>query len=373
MATLDDKTIESTLRDTIKFLFRAGDFDNVTVKRIRQRTEQSLNLPTGWFKNHEEWRDRSSSIIRGEVENQELSKDDGSPAAPKSKKPSVANGKKRLSEDRPAEKPTKKQRMEKSEAKKKPVQVSRRKKTKVMDSDEDEDESLKDEEEEEKNDPSPLPNPLVTADAKSDAEMSSLSSLDDEPPRKSKPKPKSKAAKNPSKTSKTVTNDSESDLSSLIDDPPPKKKSSKPKPSNPKDSTFASKGDDEIKTLQGWLLKCGIRKKWATILAPYTTPKEKIQYLKSQLKDIGMDGRYSTAKAKEIKEQRELAAELDAVQEFANDWGKGGEKRGRRLAPRSRPVVEDDDGENGGGDADDVVDVPRTKLAEYDFVDEDSD
>jgi hypothetical protein len=40
------------------------------------------------------------------------------------------------------------------------------------------------------------------------------------------------------------------------------------------------------------------------------------------LVDIGMVGQYSMAKAKRIKEERELAAEVAWVQQGASDWGK---------------------------------------------------
>lgn len=73
----------------------------------------------------------------------------------------------------------------------------------------------------------------------------------------------------------------------------------------------------EIKRLQGWLIKCGIRKMWHRELAPYDTPKAKISHLKGMLKDAGMEGRYSVEKAKKIKEERELRADLEMVQEGA--------------------------------------------------------
>ena len=39
------------------------------------------------------------------------------------------------------------------------------------------------------------------------------------------------------------------------------------------------------------------------------------------LADIGMGGRYSNEKARKIKEERELAADLEAVQQGAKAWG----------------------------------------------------
>lgn len=149
---------------------------------------------------------------------------------------------------------------------------------------------------------------------------------------------------------------SESEMSVVLDEEPkPKRKrgtstgsqSKKPKKqpaaSKSKDTTTLDSDQAEIKRLQGWLIKCGIRKMWHRELAPYDTPKTKISHLKGMLKDAGMSGRYSVEKAKKIKEERELKADLQMVQEGAKRWGADGaadeadeeseeEKPRRRLA-----------------------------------------
>ena len=110
---------------------------------------------------------------------------------------------------------------------------------------------------------------------------------------------------------------------------------------------------EEIKRLQGWLTKCGIRKMWHRELAPYDTPKLKIHHLKEMLNDAGMTGRYSIEKATQIRDERELKADLEAVQEGDKQWGKvgSGEKESgksrRRLAKGLRELdfLNDDDGE----------------------------
>lgn len=128
----------------------------------------------------------------------------------------------------------------------------------------------------------------------------------------------------------------ESDLSDVIDEPVVRRKrqknagtEKKPKrETKPKSKAVKGKADldpqeAEIKKLQGWLVKCGIRKMWFKELQPYETPKAKINHLKLMLKDAGMDGRFSIEKANQIKERRELAADLEAVQEGEKAWGKG--------------------------------------------------
>ena len=150
--------------------------------------------------------------------------------------------------------------------------------------------------------------------------------------------------------------DSESDMSVVIDEKPTRKgktkgsksRSGKPLPNKVPKSQASKKTDDkpvdanadEIKRLQGWLIKCGIRKMWYRELAPYDTPKLKIQHLKEMLSDAGMTGRYSLERATQIRNERELKAELEAVQEGDKHWGRNesdGEEgpvkpRRRRLA-----------------------------------------
>ena len=159
--------------------------------------------------------------------------------------------------------------------------------------------------------------------------------------------------------------DSESEMSVVLDeDTKPKAKrqsggSEKPKPKKSSGSK-ASKPDfpadpdtEEIKRLQGWLVKCGIRKMWHKELQPYDTTKAKIRHLKYMLSDAGMTGRYSTEKASQIREERELKADLEAVQAGNKQWGKAGsEDEGigrpkRRLARglESLDFLNDDDGE----------------------------
>ena len=149
---------------------------------------------------------------------------------------------------------------------------------------------------------------------------------------------------------------SESEMSVVIDEKPKRKGktggsnagSGKPLANKVPKSQASKKVDDkpvdanadEIKRLQGWLVKCGIRKMWYRELAPYDTPKLKIQHLKEMLRDAGMTGRYSIERATQIRNERELKADLEAVQEGDRQWGKNdsddeegpAKPRRRRLA-----------------------------------------
>ena len=148
---------------------------------------------------------------------------------------------------------------------------------------------------------------------------------------------------------------SESELSELIDDDPreglkkskPHSKSAKPKDGEKKKIGRKKKDKapdldpdaEEIKRLQGWLIKCGIRKMWSRELKPYEAggSRAKIRHLNELLTEAGMTGRYSLEKATQIRETRELQADLEAVQEGAKRWGKADEEEDgarpkRRLA-----------------------------------------
>lgn len=155
-------------------------------------------------------------------------------------------------------------------------------------------------------------------------------------------------------------------MSVLIDEEPKPKRSRKSATTEPKSKTTkGTKGkkapqqpldpeSEEIKRLQGWLVKCGIRKMWFKELAPFDSGKAKIKHLKAMLTDAGMSGRYSDAKAEQIKEERELRADLEAVQQGDKLWGQAATEEDpntgrpkRRLAKGLEELdfLNDDDGE----------------------------
>ena len=161
--------------------------------------------------------------------------------------------------------------------------------------------------------------------------------------------------------------DSESEMSVLIEeDPKRKKRAAKAKSEKPsskkREGSKPAKvpqqpsdpDSEEIKRLQGWLIKCGIRKMWFRELAPYDTSKAKIRHLKDMLTGAGMTGRYSQEKATQIREERELKADIEAVQAGAKQWGRvssdeedGGRPR-RKVAKGLQELdfLKDDDGED---------------------------
>jgi len=163
---------------------------------------------------------------------------------------------------------------------------------------------------------------------------------------------------------------SESEMSVLIDEePPPKKrrqkkdssskptKSSKPKTepkvkAEPKPTVTKSDlspQEEEIKQLQSQLMKCGIRKMWHNELKNCTTPSAKVKHLKDMLKEAGMEGRFSEAKAREIKERRELEKDIEEAKDFDAKFGAREEKERRKLGARDWGI---DESLLGGGEDD---------------------
>ncbi|KAK3058311.1 hypothetical protein LTR09_001389 [Extremus antarcticus] len=353
-----DHAIEQALRSIVREALKNDE--EVTIKIARTRAEEQLGLEDGFFKNASEWKARSKSVIEDAVE------EPASPEKTKKAAPKPKAGAKRKSDE--AEPPIQKRRKQAAipdsedvepeivvdeeadkeasepedvgaKTKSLPKSVSTSALSSPPGEDEDEDEEKE--------------NGNTTAVAQAGDDESDLSSVVDDPPPKKKrqTKPKASTAKpKPTKAAKATKSkkqpspdveepklaDDHSDLSSVLDDPPPKKKAArkstststtaKPtsaataKPAKP--TKELSPDEEEIKRLQSWLLKCGVRKLWHRELAPFSTSKEKIKHLKGMLEEVGLTGRFSAEKAKGIKEQRELRAELEAVEEYAQQWGK---------------------------------------------------
>lgn len=168
----------------------------------------------------------------------------------------------------------------------------------------------------------------------------------------------------------------EDEYSDVIDEPPPtkrkrgeKKEGSKPKASKPAVKKEAAATDDpkdaEIKKLQSHLTKCGVRKLWHMELKQYgDNAGAKIRHLKKMLSDIGMDGRFSEAKAREIKEMRELQADVEAAQEMDRLWGtSSGGRASRSKSSATKQEIKADSGEDNEDEGDDDEEEPTSFVA----------
>ena len=357
-----DSELESGLRNAVRAFY---DDPAASVKRVRTKAEEDLGIEEGFFKS-EEWKERSKDIIQDQFNRKE--EDQKIVSAKKRPSPGAESGRAR-----------KKSRVEDVKARKEDDESS----TALSEPPDTEEEDAVESEEE-------VPKKRSKAPKKATKPVKSAKKP---APKKAEPKPKAKKPLSPedelsdapSEVGDDLDNepevaaappakddDSSSELSSVIDDPEPARKKSKAKngesksTSKQRKSSASSKAKppaesdpntEEIKLLQGWLVKCGVRKVWGKELKPFDTPKAKIAHLRSMLSDVGMTGRYSNEKAAQIKEARELAADLEAVQEGNELWGKNEDGTG-------------DEGESAKDDG-----RPKRRLvrgaANYDFLSSD--
>lgn len=178
-----------------------------------------------------------------------------------------------------------------------------------------------------------------------------------------------------------VTFQSDSEMSVVLDESPKRKKKSK-SISKGQSSTSANKSskppkgtkhppdlspdEAELKTLQSQLAMCGVRKIWGVVLKDYgSDTKAKIRHLKGVLKDIGMEGRFSKQKAAEIKEARELQADLEAVKEGDAIWGMGRGARSKKVVggKKKAELSDEDDDDEAATRSRSVSEKPPARLA----------
>ncbi|TRM57882.1 hypothetical protein BD626DRAFT_550870 [Schizophyllum amplum] len=167
----------------------------------------------------------------------------------------------------------------------------------------------------------------------------------------------------PSKTAKTEHSEepeeqaskdddkSDSEMSVLIDEPPKRARKSSTKEkgkgatkaSKPRKSAGElSKDEETIKRLKSFVVACGVRKVWSKVFKDADKPSDQIRILRKMLADLGMSGRLSMEQARAIKEQRELAQELEDVQQFA---AKVAGRSSRSAAKKAKEAEADSDDE----------------------------
>ncbi|KAF2200793.1 hypothetical protein GQ43DRAFT_60758 [Delitschia confertaspora ATCC 74209] len=443
IGTLSEATTTRALREAVTSLYNAGKLEELTVKRVRTEAEQKLNLQTGFFKSDEIWKQKSHDIIHATVEQCTAEPlDEPEPEkkeqAPRSKSAKAAPNKAALKKAVPAtESPRGVKRrapVEKKTQKRRKTAVSSDEESDLAEESRASEDTISKEEYERPKKRAPARRKKVVKedseeDAASDEDVKPKrktaqqkkkvqeSELEDEaeatPPkatRKVKPASKESPSDEESKhaallkqpepeTKPEVTGDaSESELSSLIDDElPARKRGQKKSPTEkvekaaaaPKSKTKApakskaakdiDPNEAEMKRLQGWLVKCGIKKVWSKELAKFDTSKAKINHLKGMLKDAGMDGKPSIEKAARIKEQREFAADLEAIKEGEKQWGLADEEvAGRprrrlvRAVKRTAPVIRDEE-DDSGNEEDEEGNEEATPESEEDSKDSEED
>ncbi|KAF8468987.1 hypothetical protein BDZ91DRAFT_847796 [Kalaharituber pfeilii] len=341
------KRITQGIQDTVKEQFlESGDAETLTVNSIRSKAEAKLGLEKNFLRTAPFWRKESKEVIRAEFERQNDAVGDRAlPKKAEPKKRSRATARKQVDERGHLKKPSK--------AKSKATSSSGKEADIIGDAELQVEEASDVEEEPptRKKRPRTTPEDVRTTTDKQEQLKKGQENNDEDADSKRRSDEEKE-----SDGEESAKEDSESELSEVLDLPPKRKKqrsrggseafdrkksSSKPaqtgKGKKAKSDEPVDADAEKIKELQGWLLKCGVRKLWGKELAKFSTSKEKITHLKDMLVNLGMTGRYSNEKAKKIKEERELAEELAAVQAGAKVWGTG---NGDQMKTRSSRVAE---------------------------------
>ncbi|CVK87184.1 uncharacterized protein FMAN_05690 [Fusarium mangiferae] len=384
MAPSEDE-IEQALLDATYQVYQATP-DETTVNKVRKQTEENLSLDDGFFSSAE-WKQKSKSLIKDRVEklmdgwvpdsNKNADSDREDKTGVKRSSPDVESPEpkpkrqKRVTKPRPKSKSKKANKKEESDIEtdleskpsvsselselsdlseeekpqKKRKRAAPKHKSKAVELEEgDEEDAIKSESE-------------VPGDNDDEVENGELTS--EKATSSTKPQNSEDGEEGSKGDEIKPVVDEEDEYSDVIDEPvKPKRKrkdkkeaGSKPakatKVATKKAATSDDPNTEEIKRLQGQLTKCGVRKLWHNELKKYgDDTKAKIRHLRKMLTDIGMDGRFSEAKAREIKERRELLAEVESAQEMSALWGVEGRGRASRSKSKSAKVVE-----SGGSDA----------------------
>ena len=369
--------LKHALQNAVSEVYRSGDLDNLTIKRIRKSVEADLGLEDDFFKNDPWWKEESKNIIQFEVvrvgesvfsnsahlADKHAQDSHADPSAngiqpPSTPSPRPPPKSKKAQPNLPEpQKPNRDFRGTKRPSSDKAGPNKRRRKETP-----DTEDFASEEEDVPRKKPTtkpkkPAPNEKTGPKQRQQEENSDLylSGSEEEEISSRQPVSKLKKVTGPSPESENneelgqISEDisgsvgaserkakaSESEMSEVLDEAPKiksRKRKSDPGKVRPKKTEISRRKKpteqstdpdiEEIKRLQGWLIKCGIRKMWHRELAPYDNTKAKIRHLKELLADAGMTGRYSIEKANHIKEERELQADLEAVQAGAKQWGK---------------------------------------------------
>ncbi|GAB1199008.1 hypothetical protein APSETT444_008340 [Aspergillus pseudonomiae] len=351
--------LEKALRKTVATIYKSGNMEELTVKRVRMAAEKSLGVEEGFFKGSSTWKSKSDQIIKDEVltvtgpqevQDQRAQEPDSDEEPEEQAPPAKASSAKRT-------------KLDKTETSRK------RRKTSTEPEDQSEDSApLDDESEQEVKKPAKKQSKTTLRNtSKPKPSKEQVSDDEDVEDQKDDAAP----SEEPEEPKNDRGEDSESEMSVVLDEEPkPTRRRQKSAGTNAstqtrKKTTATSKAKDagldpdqkKIKELQDLLVKCGIRKMWWRLLAPYETSKEKIGHLEGMLREAGMTGplkgKEAERKALKIRERRELQADVVSCQEEVKIYGKGGAdeesdsgRPGRRLnRGRKHLAFLEDDGE----------------------------
>ncbi|KAF4585901.1 transcriptional regulator [Ophiocordyceps camponoti-floridani] len=396
------KVIETALIDGTCHVYEA-DPESISVNGVRRHVEQKLDLEQDFFTTGE-WKNRSKALIKEYVDKLH----DGWAPEPKgrlkrsSSEPQSPPVKRQKRVSHPKVTKRDKSRAGNAEGRPKEKKATARSKPRATASDDDEEEAVR----------SPPVNKKRKVKAKDESEDEAKGTTDQpdshdegelETPVKSHLERDGKKTSAQEKDDSDVDSkepvedcdvkavvDEEEEYSDVIDEPPKPKarvkkngkdasKTSKPAMKKVSVSTAEDGPEAEVKKLQSQLVKCGIRKLWHNELKKYgDDSRAKTRHLKKMLADIGMDGRFSEAKAREIKETRELMAEAEAAQQMNQLWGSNSNGRASRSKSKTTKAEESEMAEGGSEDGEEAESnsfAARRRRAQADlaFLGDDSD
>ncbi|CAG8894056.1 unnamed protein product [Penicillium nalgiovense] len=375
-----DQTLEKSLRDQVAAIFKSGNMEELTVKRVRLAAEDTLGLTEGYFKSTGDWKARSENVIKDEVVSHCLhlqrpfrsASEDMTLIATHLQEiqdQAIHNPQSQAPEKSPSPLPKPKStalaKRAKSETMPKP---RKRQKTKTPVSDEEEELSVPSDESDEITKPknrskaSIKKSPVKVSVQKPKKDMSDASgSSGDESDEVTMPKKRLKApvkkspAKKPSvhkpmkdvsdasdvpddtsnaaKETRDTKDDSESEMSVVLDEEPqpkaprkrqksagglrprPRRKPPRPRMRIPARTRLKSNGCKDGSS---------------------NAESVSFKHLKKMLEDAGMTGRPSQEKANQIREERELKADLEQIKEGAKQWGAKSDEEDEEAKPRRR-------------------------------------
>ena len=62
-----DATLEQALRKAVQQIYKSGDLENLTIRRLRKVAEEDLDLDDDFFKIDPIWKEKSKNVIQAEV------------------------------------------------------------------------------------------------------------------------------------------------------------------------------------------------------------------------------------------------------------------------------------------------------------------
>ncbi|KAJ2726552.1 hypothetical protein GGI07_000494 [Coemansia sp. Benny D115] len=161
---------------------------------------------------------------------------------------------------------------------------------------------------------------------------------------------------------------------------PVKSKKARTTPTKASTDKSSSSSNVTITNLKNYINKCGVRKVWAKELAGMNGAQQ-VRHLKKMLEDLGMEGRPTLEKCKQIKAKRELQQELEAISGntiIENGSGQSADSARRRRSTAKANVTyvldessESEESEEEAGDSgSDVDDKANNREDEGDQEDQ---